>query len=320
MLFKDFNNLSEDDIKSIVETKLNGKNTLVYAYDGTRRSYLVLNTDLDNKNNQIETKIDYDQYSKIAIQKFLYDTVMMCKHGIKTICYPMWFCTLEDRGPAYLPKFIKYLEGLSELLENPSLFKMYEELGIRVIFYGEYKLLLERGNAPDLLLKFEKIMELTKNNTNHYVLLGTNIEQPSETFINNTISLYKANGNVTPTTDCLIQHYYGVQVDQVSFYLGFDRFSTDGRPILISDNGNEDLYYSISPHMLINKTTVRKVIFDKIFGRPNSNSSEYNLKNDEVESMNQFHLENTNMIMGVGNVNPDGNYWYPDPQVIVPKH
>ncbi|KAM9966488.1 hypothetical protein ACTFIR_006704 [Dictyostelium discoideum] len=320
MLFKEFNNLSENEICEIVQRKLKGNNTIVYAFDGTRRSFLIENINLENENNQIETKINYDEYSKIAIQKLLYDLVMMCKHGIETICYPMWFCTLEDRGPAYLPKFILYLEGLSELLDNPTLFKMYSELGIRIIFYGEYKLLLERGNAPGLLLKFEKIMELTKNNKNHIVLLGTNIEQPSETFINNTISLYKENGNVAPTMNNLIQHYYGVKVDQVSFYLGFDRFSTDGRPILISDKGNEDLYYTISPHKFINQTTFRKVLFDKLFCRSNSkiNDNKFNL--EDIEAINQFYLDNNDMVMGVGNVNPDGNYWYPDAQVKLPKY
>ncbi|KAK5577532.1 hypothetical protein RB653_002475 [Dictyostelium firmibasis] len=316
--FEEFNKLSEKEIFEIVRTVLEDKNTLIYAYDGTRRSFLIENTNLKNENNQIETTINYDEYSKIAIKKLLYDLVMMFKHGIKTICYPMWFCTLEDRGPAYLPKFIKYLEGLSELLDNQSLFDKYQELGIRVIFYGEYKLLLERGNAPELLLKFEKIMELTKNNSNHIVLLGTNIEPPTETFINNTISLYKAKGNIKPTMNDLIKHYYGVQVDQASFYLGFDRFSTDGRPILISDKGNEDLYYTISPHKFITQTTFRKVLFDKLFGRPMSNIKDYELKN--VELMKLFYSENKDMIMGLGNVNPNGNYWYPGPQVNVPKH
>ncbi|KAN0037101.1 hypothetical protein ACTFIV_002433 [Dictyostelium citrinum] len=314
MLFKDFNQLSDDEISKIVKIKLEGKNTIIYAYDGTRRSFLILKYKLVNQNNEIETKIDYDQYSKIAIQKFLYDSVMMCKHGIRTICYPMWFCTLEDRGPEYLPKFIKYLEGLSELLDNPSLLKMYSEMGIRIIFYGEYKLLLERGNAPDLLLKFEKIMELTKYNSNHIVLLGTNIEQPTETFINNTISLYKSNGNVIPTMNSLIKQYYGVKVDHASIYLGFDRFSTDGRPILISDKGNENLYYTVSPHPLINQTTFRKVLFDILFCR--SNTIDDNINSDIIE----FYKNNKDMVMGVGNVNPYGNYWYPDPQVKVPNH
>lgn len=265
--FQEFNKLTDNEISKIINSRLNNCNTMVYAYDGTRRSYLIENTISKLQTNGIhnnkckftgkdeKTTIDYDDYCKTAISKLLFDLVMMFKHGIKTIVYPMWFCTLEDRGPEYLPKFIKYLSGLKALLENETLVKLYKECGIRVIFYGEYIKLLERGNDPILLETFNKIMELTKDNISHTILFGTTIQEPSQTIIENSIDFFEKY-NYRPTKNQLIKQYYGVDVDQVSFYLGFDRFSTDGRPIYISDKGNEDLYYTISPHSYFSKINV----------------------------------------------------------------
>ncbi|EGC34510.1 hypothetical protein DICPUDRAFT_79732 [Dictyostelium purpureum] len=316
--FQEFNKLGDSDISNIIKNRLKNCNTMVYAYDGTRRSYLIENTNFNSTNDvEKETLIDYDQYCKTAIKKLLYDLVMMFKHGIKTIIYPMWFCTLEERGPEYLPKFIKYLRGLNELLDNEELVQLYKENGIRVIFYGEYRELLERGNDLILLKKFEEIAELTKNHTNHTILFGTTIKEPSETIINNTISFYTKN-QYKPTKKDLVENYYGLQVDDVSFYIGFDRFSTDGRPILLSDKGNEDLYYTVSPHSYFTKNNFRKILFDKLFCRSNVNAKEYKLKVIDVELMKDFYESNSTSIMGIGSVNPYGNYWYPLPQSILP--
>ncbi|KAM9976407.1 hypothetical protein ACTFIR_010248 [Dictyostelium discoideum] len=362
ILEENFFKLSNDEI-SKVYTSLKGENsTMVFAYDGTRRSYLISqglknlkvcnsplatsantsnsanfnnfnnnsnnnnnnnnsNNNNNNNNKNTEIKIDYNEYSKTAIHNFLYLSIMMFQHGIKNIVYPMWFCTLEKRGPEYLPKFIQYLWGLSKLLDpNYDFFKLFQENGVRIIFYGEYKKLLERGNDNELLSKFEEIMDKTKNNSNKILLLGTNIEEPSQTIINNTLSFYKKFGR-EPTKNDLIQHYYGVntQIDDVSFYLGFDRFSTDGRPILISDKGAEDLYYTVSPHSFLSTNGFRKVLYDHIYQRTITNAKEYELKVNDIEMMKKFYENNSNNIMGIGNVNPNGNYWHPSPQVELPQ-
>ncbi|KAN0003449.1 hypothetical protein ACTFIZ_009591 [Dictyostelium cf. discoideum] len=312
--FEKFNELSDKEISDIVIEKLSGNNTIVYAFDG---SSFKLNNEND-QNTTTTTTTTTTITTNISINKLLYDLVMMCQHGIKTICVPMWCDKIEDKSLNYLTNFIQYLQGLSELLENEQLVKMYKEINIRVIFYGDFKLLLKHCNAQELLNKFELIMEQTKNNTNHTILLGTNNEEPSETIINNIISFYNLNGNVKPTSIDLIKQYYGVMVDQVSLYLGSHRFTTQGRPILISDKGNEDLYYSIGSHEYLSKIGFRKVLFDKLFCRQVANAKEYQLKIHDIKMMKQFYLNNCENVMGVGNVNPNGNYWYPDPQVILP--
>ncbi|EAL69920.1 hypothetical protein DDB_G0275279 [Dictyostelium discoideum AX4] len=313
--FENFNKLSDKEISEIVIEKLSGNNTIVYAFDG---STFKLNSNNENDMENID-QCSTAMAPNVSINKLLYDLVMMCQHGIKTICVPMWCDKIEDKSSDYLSYFIQYLQGLSELLENEQLVKMYKETNIRVIFYGDFKLLLKHCNALELLNKFELIMEQTKNNTNHTILLGTNIEEPSETIINNIISFYNLNGNVKPTSIDLIKQYYGVMVDQVSLYLGSHKFTTQGRPILICDKGNEDLYYSIGSHEYLSKNGFRKVLFDKLFCRKVANAKEYQLKIHDIKMMKQFYLNNCENVMGVGNVNPNGNYWYPDPQVILPS-
>ncbi|KAM9966724.1 hypothetical protein ACTFIR_006953 [Dictyostelium discoideum] len=290
--FENFNKLSDKEISEIVIENLSDNNTIVYAFDGSTFKL--------NSKNEIDME-NIDQCStaitpNVSINKLLYDL-----------------------SSNYLSNFIQYLHGLSELLENEQLVKIYKETNIRVIFYGDFKLLLKIGNAQELLTKFELIMEQTKNNTNHTILLGTNIEEPSETIINNIISFYNLNANVKPTSIDLIKQYYGVMVDQVSLYLGSHKFTTQGRPILICDKGNEDLYYSIGSHEYLSKNGFRKVLFDKLFCRKVANAKEYQLKIHDIKMMKQFYLNNCENVMGVGNVNPNGNYWYPNPQVILPS-
>ncbi|KAN0037351.1 hypothetical protein ACTFIV_002696 [Dictyostelium citrinum] len=316
--FEKFNQLSNEEISDIVNEKLNGINTIVYAF---KVSSYNLHSNNDKELTTITTKSSTKESTiktKIPINKFLNDLVMMCNHGIKTICYPMWCGKFEDKTPIQLSNFIQFLDGLLELLENESLIKLYKEIGIRIIFYGDFKLLLKHCNTDELLKKIELIMEQTKQNSNHTILLGTIIEEPSETIIKNIISYYNCNGN-KPTTQDLIQQYYGgVIVDPVSLYLGCNSFTTEGRPIIISDKGNEDIYFLIGPEYF-SKTGFRKVLFDKLFLRKVANAKEYQLKIDDIKKMEIFYLGNRENVMGVGNINPNGNYWYPDPQIILPS-
>lgn len=313
--FTKFSNYSNAEIAKIVSNHLSGRNTLVYAYDGTRRSYLMEKVNNSNDSTSMMNDndcqlINYNEYSKTAIHNLLYQLVMMFEHGIDTIVYPMWFCTLENRGPEYLPKFIQYLWGLSALLENPELVETYQRLGIRVIFYGEFRELLRRGNDEKLLQVFEDIMELTKNNTKKTVLLGTNIDEPSNTLIQETIQFYKIHG-CAPTKEDLVKQYYGVNVDDVSMYIGFDRFSTDGRPILISDKGAEDLYWAIAPHSLMNIQSFRKVLHDNVYLRTTTNAKEYELRNEDIQKMKKFYQTNMYTVMGCGDIQSGANIWYP---------
>eukprot|EP01132_Coremiostelium_polycephalum_P009377 gene9377-11519_t len=304
-------------VKQIVKKHSHHK-TIVFAYDGTRRSYLI-ETGLPNSNHQIttEVKIDYNEYSKTAFKKLLKLMVMMFELGIKTIVYPMWFHTLELRGPEYLPKFAQYLWGLQAIIDDQDLMNLYESCGIRIIFYGEYLKFLERCQDYKLLELFELIMEKTKHHSKKTILFGVNIQEPSQYLINKAVDFYVRNGKY-PSKSELIKEYYGVEVEDVSFYIGFDRFTTDGRPILISDKGNEDLYYTVSPHSFFSIEQFKKILYDHIFCRTIANCKEYKVKVMDVELMKNFYESNQNNILGCGAVQKYGNYWYPLPEVNPP--
>ncbi|GAM26567.1 hypothetical protein SAMD00019534_097420, partial [Acytostelium subglobosum LB1] len=307
---------SDQSVAKLVSST-GSKKSVVYAFDGTRRSYLMEHGLNSNSNpHDDNVRIDYDIYSQSAIRKLLDHLLMMFDQGIHTIIYPMWFYTLEQRGPEYLPKFIGYLRGLGELLNNALLLEAYLNSGVRIIFYGDYKQLLMRVNDYKLLNTFETIMELTKHNTKKVVLLGTIIQDPSETIIQLTTEHY-CKYNRAPTKKELIKQYYQVEVEEVSFYFGFDRFTTDGRPILLCDNGREDLYFSVSPHSLLTKQQFRKILYDHLYCRSVANAKEYQLKTLDVEIMRSFYLENMGNTMGVGDVQYHGQYWCPLPQVNV---
>eukprot|EP01132_Coremiostelium_polycephalum_P003301 gene3301-4134_t len=319
---EDFLTLPTPTIEKIIQKKSNfSKKSIVFAYDGTRRSFLIeeglKNLSGSNPSSDQDIRIDYNEYSRGAIKKFLYHLVMMFEHGISTIVYPMWFCTLEKRGEAYLPKFIQYLWGLCAIVDNHEISQIFKEAGIKVIFYGEWRELLERGKDFKLIKKFEEIMESTKENTEKVVLLGTNIQDPSTIIIKQSIDYFQKFGTY-PTKEEMIKQYYGVEVEDVSMYIGFDKFSTDGRPILISDKGNEDLYYTVSPHSFFTTFHFRKILYDHIFNRTVSNAKEYELKVVDVELMKSFYQRNNCSIMGVGTIQSMGNYWYPLPEIILP--
>eukprot|EP01133_Synstelium_polycarpum_P018022 gene18022-21513_t len=316
----EFINLKTRDIDTLVKETTSANKTMVYAYDGTRRSYLIEEGLKSNVNGSSTTDvmIDYGQYSQDAVRWFLEQVLMIFNHGITTIIYPMWFDTLEKRGPSYLPKFIQYLGGFRSILSDPTLRQSFMDSGIRVIFYGEYRELLLRQQDLDLLEGFEAIMELTRNNKSKHLLLGTNITDPSSAIIKLSIEFYQRN-HIEPTKTELIKEYYGVEVSDVSFYFGFDKFSCDGRPILLSDKGDEDLYFSVSPHRFLTKQQFRRILFDHLYSRRVSNAKEYQLKMIDVEIMKCFYHNNVGNTMGVGAVQEFGNYWYPLPEAHKPS-
>ncbi|GAM28862.1 hypothetical protein SAMD00019534_120380, partial [Acytostelium subglobosum LB1] len=312
-----FNNLSTSEISNIVQSS--GTKSLVFAYDGTRRSHLikeVLNSDKSEDDTKLS--INWDGYSVESFKVMLEHTVMMMNHGIHTVLYPMWFPTLAKRGTEYYPKFIKYLWGLDCLTKDSQLRDAFESMGIRIVFYGEWREFCQFDNDQDLEKLMEKLMTESAHRTKHILLFGTSITSPTEVIGRLSVEYYIKH-NKLPTKNDMIEQYYGVPVSDIDLYIGFDRPVTDGRPPIISEDGAEDLYFTISPHSYFNETQFRTILYDHIFSRSVVNSKEYDLTFSDVRKMHGFYNRNKNATLGVGEVQTNGQYWYPSPQVNVPN-
>ncbi|EFA83855.1 hypothetical protein PPL_02925 [Heterostelium album PN500] len=309
-----FLNKSKIEISEIVRTSKT--KTLVFAYDGTRRSHLINEINKNKGTDDSLIEINWNDYSSKSFKKMIDLTIMMMKHGIHTVIYPMWFPTLGKRGPEYYPKFIKYLWGLNCLITDSRLMDIFLSLGIRIVFYGEWREFCRIGNDEELENLMESLMSKTKHCTNHLLLFGTNITSTTEIISKLSIDYFQIH-NKLPSKNELIEQYYGVPVDSVDLYIGFDRFCTDGRPPIISEEGSENLYFTVSPHSYFNKKQFRSILFDHIYARSVVNSKDYELKKSDIILMNEFYNANSMSTLGCGNVQKNGYYWFPTPQTVL---
>ncbi|EGG18561.1 hypothetical protein DFA_04055 [Cavenderia fasciculata] len=297
--------LETDEIAAMV--RKSGTKSMVFAYDGTRRSHLIQEVSKTEGPDSEKLSIDWNDYSKNAFKKMLEISVLMFAHGLQEITYPMWFPTLGKRGKEYTPKFISYMWGLNTLYSDPYLREKYEADGIRIIFYGEWRELCRLGEDPELERLLEKIQEDSKHRTKNVLLFGTNISSPATVMANLAIDHYKKY-NKTPTREEMIMDYYGYPLSDVDMYVGFDRFVTDGRPPIISENGNENLYFTVSPHSFFNISVLRSILFDHLFNRTVANTKEYDLTRLDIKSMHSFYSKNEKTALGVGNIQLKGNF------------
>jgi hypothetical protein len=111
--------------------------------------------------------------------------------------------------------------------------------------------------------------------------------------------------------------YYGEYIPPVSFFIGFDKFSSFDMPLVAL--GEEDLYFTISPSPYLTARQLREILYDHLYTR--RGDAEYStLEPDEWKLMRDFYQANMNRTLGVGARQPRGGYWYPLPQVALPPN
>jgi hypothetical protein len=116
----------------------------------------------------------------------------------------------------------------------------------------------------------------------------------------------------TPDRQELIEAYYGLDVPDLSLYLGFAQPALFDVPLLAT--GREDLYATLTPSADLTEKQLREILYDHLVTRRIAQDEDYDTLSDEaLASLARYYRSYRGSTLGVGRIDPLTGLWNPLP-------
>jgi adenosine tuberculosinyltransferase len=294
--FENFLQLADHEVAALV--RATGQKVCGFPVNGTRRWFMLEHGD--------EIGSDFfESYMDTSIKNHVELCSMFYEHGIDTILAPVFGRELMQRGDEYTQRV--GIDGLVRTATDPNYRRFYEQYGVKVRFYGDYRDVLT-GTAYEYALKsIYEVTEITKHNSRFRLFFGVFADEVTQTIARLSVEHYLAHSAV-PDKEALIRKYYGEDVTPVNLFIGFDKFSVFDMPLLSS--GEEDLYFSLSPSPYMTERQLRSILYDHIYIRHIPAPDYTKLGDDELDWLRNYYRDNKDYAFGVGKLK--FNLWIPE--------
>lgn len=275
-----------------------------FPINGTRR-WFMLEYPEQATTNFMETYLRIAWQRHIELYKLLFD------HGIQTLLTPIFGADLLKRGEAY-EKLIE--PGLAWLARDKDMLGFYEEYDVRVGVYGDFRRYLDHTPLAHIADAFDELAQRTAAHRRYRLLFGVCAEDSLDTIAGLVVKLYQEQGR-TPDKRQIIEAYYGMYIEPVDIFIGFERPAVFDIPLLLS--GYEDLYFTISPSPYLDQWTLRAILYDHLYCRRVNESGYEALTQEDWQAIKEFYTLNRQHVIGVGRIHTSGAFWYPVPHPII---
>jgi adenosine tuberculosinyltransferase len=303
MELETFLNLPTEEVAQIVQEA--GPKVCVFPINGTRRWFMI--------EHPTHSGVSFLGYLDIVIKRHIEIYQLFFNHGIKTLLTPIFGPDLMKRGEDYMKLAA---DGMERIASHPDFLKFYQAYDVRVRCYGDYHKFLNSTSYAYLSEKLDKVTEMTLSHNENRLFFGVFAHDATETIAKLSIDYYKRHKKA-PSKYELVELYYGEYVEPVSFFIGFDKFSTFDMPLVAT--GDEDLYFTIAPSLYLNKEQLRTILYDHIYLRPQIVFENYTSITREIQDfMQRFYHTNLGNTIGVGIPNEEIGFWYPQSQIEIP--
>lgn len=299
-----FQRFSASSVAKLVRES--GPKVCVFPINGTRR-WFMLEHRLEQQENLMAAYLEIIVQRHIELYKLFFD------HGLDTLLTPAFGPDLMERDESYLQIAA---EGLARLINHPHFLNFYEAYGVHVRFYGDYRKHLDSTPYAYLSDLFEKAPTQTIRNNRHRLFFGLFAHDATETIAELAIQYHAEHGQV-PDKRTLVELYYGEYVGPVDLFIGFDKLCTFDMPLVAT--GNEDLYFTISPSPYMTQRQLRDILYDHLYTRRQEEPDYSEMEPDDWRLMRDFYHANLEKTLGVGTRQKRGGFWYPLPQIEIPK-
>lgn len=302
MKFEDFLSLPRVEVATIVRDK--GVLTAAFPTNGTRRWFMLeheLPQDADWNSAYLETNIE----EVVRLCSLFYD------HGIQHFLTPIFGPALLRRGPEYLQ--LVY-EGIISTANHPRFLQFYDEYDVRVIFYGDYRRTLAARGDDGLIASCDALMAKTASHTAHTLCFGIDAHDEPTAIAQIAVQFQQAHGRL-PNRAEMIEAYYGVAIEPLSFFIGFEKFHIFDVPLLRT--GLDSLYFTVAPSYYMNERQFREILFDHIYLREVEHV-DYELTKQQEAHLAAYYRANKHVTMGVGDTSGAFPVWRVLPKITVP--
>ncbi|MBI4762092.1 MAG: diterpene synthase [Chloroflexota bacterium] len=291
-----FLELPAKEVAALVQAS--GQKVVAFPVNGTRRWFVLEHAD----------KISGDFFSAyldVSIQNHVHLCAMLFDHGIHTLLAPVFGRELMRRGDEYTKRV--GMDGLVRTTTDRAYRDFFEQYNVRVRFYGDYYDVLKDTPFEYVLGALYEVMEATQRNTAHNLYFGVFADDAAETIARLSVEHYLAYNSI-PDKNALIRAYYGEDLPPVSLFIGFDKFSVFDMPLL--SNGEEDLYFSVSPSPYMTERQLRSILYDHLYLRRIPEPDYTQLSAEELDWLRTYYRARRDHALGVGKLK--SNLWFPD--------
>lgn len=304
-----FQNLGTSQVAEIVREHNLG--TAVFAAGGTKRWFI-----LNHLEGWPSDRSFWQGYLGRGGERFLDITKLFFDHGVTTLLtHAVIPSQLEGEGKNYLP--LALTSGMERIAASPQFLDFYDQYGVRVRFFGNYRQVLTDLAYTDALAMFDYVEERTKSNDRYLLLWGFNSERDQMTPILKLAVEYYQKHGVVPNRDQMIELYYGEPVPPVDIYISFNRLRNSVFPPLLE--GQAELYFTVGLSFDLAQKQLRSILYDCLFARRGKHRQYGSLPSEAFAEMKSFYQMNRDGVIGVGRHYEPGDIWYPLPQVHLPE-
>ncbi len=296
--FQTFLNLPVNEVAALVRAC--GPRASVFPINGTRRWYALEHAAQQN-GDPIASYMDIAQTRHIELYRLFFD------HGVDTLLSPVFGSELFRRGDEYIRRI--GMAGIVRLANHPEFLKFYEDYGVRVRFYGDYRRELSGTEFESLIDAFDEATRRTRTFERARLFFGVFASDAAEAAAAASVAFYEKQAKV-PTRRELVEAYYGEYVEPVSFFVGFDKLSAFDYPLLAS--GEEDLYFTVAPSPYLTERQLRAILYDHLYTRRAPEPDYSKLTRADWDEMRAFYHAHREHTLGVGELR--GGIWYPQDQ------
>jgi adenosine tuberculosinyltransferase len=283
-----FLNLPAQEVAKLVRTS--GEKVVVFPINGTRRWFMMEYGD-QVFDDPVTAYMDIAMNRHIELYKLFFD------HGVTTLLTPVIGPEILATRDAYMQKIGG--EGLARIVTHPAFLSFYEEYGVRVRFYGQYRKYLADTPYEYLSDLFDGIATTTAKNDRFRLFFGAFADNLNATSVVAELAVkYYQEYGVVPEREKIVELYYGEYVDKANIFIGFDRFAAFDYPLI--NWGEEDLYFMVAPSSYLDNSQLRKILFDNLYTR-RSKEVEYMSAGDEkISTVQDYYTKNRELTLGVG--------------------
>jgi hypothetical protein len=254
-----------------------------------------------------------ESYLKISGKRHIELYRLFFEHGVDTLLTPLVGPDIFQRGEAYQP----VLEaGLLWFDNDPAFIDFCNEYKVQVRFYGDLNGCLNTPSLRHVLDAYRSLEKQTSSYEPAYRLfIGICANNATESVARISVNFYSEQQRV-PNRREIVESYYGEYISPVSFFIGFDRPSVFDMPLI--STGAEDLYFTVSPSLYLDRKVLRSILYDHLFSRQLSDNSYASISAKDWEDMKRLYDQNRTSVIGVGRQHNSGKFWYPLPQIVLP--
>jgi hypothetical protein len=217
------------------------------------------------------------------------------EHGIDTILSPLFGSELLNRGERYVAEAL----GGAVLLESPGFLAFYDEMQVRVRFYGKYRPALAGSPHAALLGLLDRVAGRTASHARRRLFFGLFGNDATEAVARLAIEIHERTGQV-PDRRALVTAYYGEYVEPATLFIGFEKPAAFDYPLLAL--GEENLYFTAAPSPYLTAGALRSILYDHLYTRRVPEPGWFGLPREDQTRLRSYYQTVRENVFGVGDI------------------